>query len=457
MEQIMGMARKMSDGDLADVLSGKNMQVPQFVALSEAMGRKQLRMAMQGAQAQQQVQQPSIKDQMLAETQGMPPMMPMQGAVPAQAMLPEEQGIGALPAPNMEGMAGGGIVAFDDGGDVKNPYSQLEEQAKKDREAALNFLKKSGATVADTLMLAPQAVGSGSSLVARGLRALGVPVPPPPSWSTLEGYGQFGKELDEKEAAAQAEAQAQAQAAAQTADETAAAPQPVPAPQAGPQAGPQPAPQPAAPVQDPVEQEPDRFAQFETSGADLEAALGEQKQQTQGAFLMQIGASLLTSPTIAEGLGKGAQAALPMLVSNQREAKKLQQDSRDFRFNLEKAREAADMGKEELALKYQDTASQIAYRAGVLATKGTERGLSQKNLADMFQRAKTEALKAPGASLKYSQMDDSQKAAFDRSIMDQVMSTVNALTGGGAGTGTPSAGVDRDAIMRELARRGVGE
>jgi len=32
--------------------------------------------------------------------------------------MPEDQGIGQLPAPNMQGMAGGGIVAFDEGGSV---------------------------------------------------------------------------------------------------------------------------------------------------------------------------------------------------------------------------------------------------------------------------------------------------------------------------------------------------
>lgn len=95
MEYFFNLAKKMSDGQLADVLSGKSLNVPQFVAMTEAMGRKQLRQAMQGAQAQQQAQQPSVKDQLLAETAA---------------------GIDQLPAPNMaslgEGHAAGGIIAF---------------------------------------------------------------------------------------------------------------------------------------------------------------------------------------------------------------------------------------------------------------------------------------------------------------------------------------------------------
>jgi hypothetical protein len=61
-------------------------------------------------------EQPKVVDQFLAQM-GNPsqPQMP-----PAQAQpMPEDVGIGALPAPNMQGMAGGGIVAFGDGGEVQ--------------------------------------------------------------------------------------------------------------------------------------------------------------------------------------------------------------------------------------------------------------------------------------------------------------------------------------------------
>jgi hypothetical protein len=109
MYQIMDLARKMSDAQLADVMSGKSMDVPQYVAMTEAMGRKKLRTAMQGAQAQQQAQQPSIKDRMLSEQQ--------QAQQQQMAQAAQMGGIANLPAPNMESvdMAAGGIVAFADG------------------------------------------------------------------------------------------------------------------------------------------------------------------------------------------------------------------------------------------------------------------------------------------------------------------------------------------------------
>jgi gas vesicle protein len=72
------------------------------LAMSESNRRKEMRSAGQGAQGMQE--QPKVVDQMVAE------MAPQQ--------LPEDQGIGQLPAGNMN-FAGGGIIAFADGGDVE--------------------------------------------------------------------------------------------------------------------------------------------------------------------------------------------------------------------------------------------------------------------------------------------------------------------------------------------------
>jgi hypothetical protein len=120
------------------------------MAFAESNMRKEARAAQQ-AQAMGQ-QQPKVVDQDLMEMgqppmppqgmppqgmppQGMPPQgMPPQGMPPqggpqdmppqggpqmAQQQLPENQGIGALPAPNMQRMADGGIAGYgdDDGGE----------------------------------------------------------------------------------------------------------------------------------------------------------------------------------------------------------------------------------------------------------------------------------------------------------------------------------------------------
>jgi hypothetical protein len=80
----------------------KNDPYTMALAMAESNRRKELRAAGQGAQGMQE--QPKIVDQMVAE------MAPQQ--------MPEELGIGQLPAGEM-GFAGGGIVAFADGGDVE--------------------------------------------------------------------------------------------------------------------------------------------------------------------------------------------------------------------------------------------------------------------------------------------------------------------------------------------------
>jgi hypothetical protein len=134
MGQIMALARKMSDMQLADVLSGKSLDVPQYVAMTEAMGRKQLRTAMQGQQAMAQAKQPSIKDKLMADQQAeMMPAVDTMGNVTGYA----EGGLTSLPAPNMDSMdmAAGGIVAFADNPDqpVREgmPATDLTEEEKK--------------------------------------------------------------------------------------------------------------------------------------------------------------------------------------------------------------------------------------------------------------------------------------------------------------------------------------
>jgi hypothetical protein len=80
----------------------KNDPYIMALAMSESNRRKEMRAAGQGGQGMQE--QPKVVDQMVAE------MAPQQ--------LPEEMGIGQLPAGEMN-FAGGGIIAFADGGDVE--------------------------------------------------------------------------------------------------------------------------------------------------------------------------------------------------------------------------------------------------------------------------------------------------------------------------------------------------
>jgi len=147
MQQVVDIARKMSDMQLSDVLAGKSLDVPQYVAMTEAMGRKSLRTAMQGAQAQQQ-KQPSVKDRLMAEeAAAQMPAVDTMGNVTGYAGggaidMNESSGIAGLPASNMDSMdmASGGIVAFQNTGLVededKGYYQRMKERLLKASESS---------------------------------------------------------------------------------------------------------------------------------------------------------------------------------------------------------------------------------------------------------------------------------------------------------------------------------
>lgn len=101
--QITSELASKSDKGLQDYATiNKNDPYLVALALSESNRRKHLRTAALAAQAGQQ--QPKVVDQDIAQM--------------AAPQLPEDSGIAQLPAPNMQGMAGGGIVAFEEGGEV---------------------------------------------------------------------------------------------------------------------------------------------------------------------------------------------------------------------------------------------------------------------------------------------------------------------------------------------------
>jgi hypothetical protein len=106
-----------------------NEDDPIMLSAAQAVHSKHKEFA-EAMMAQQGGQMPPVNQQVVQNMnpapqggQGMPPQgMPPQG-MPPQGMppqgggqLPEQQGIAQLPAPNIQNMAGGGIVAFADGG-----------------------------------------------------------------------------------------------------------------------------------------------------------------------------------------------------------------------------------------------------------------------------------------------------------------------------------------------------
>lgn len=121
--QITTTLRGMSDQQLQQYAAMHKTDPFVFpLAFQESQTRQQMRA---GKMAQMMGQKPPpVVDQDLAKMA--PPQMPQQMA-PQQPQLPEQQGIGALPAQNLEGMADGGIAGYsvvgnDDSG-APNPAS----------------------------------------------------------------------------------------------------------------------------------------------------------------------------------------------------------------------------------------------------------------------------------------------------------------------------------------------
>lgn len=112
-------ALKLPMQELTSIMQGKPSQISQSVAMMAMQKLKATKTAMQGQQAQQQLNKPSVKNQLVQESQ-----------------MPESQGIGQLAAQNMNEVvhaAHGGIIGFsgEDKSDVPYDYSDYYGKRRK--------------------------------------------------------------------------------------------------------------------------------------------------------------------------------------------------------------------------------------------------------------------------------------------------------------------------------------
>lgn len=132
-------ALKLPMQELTSIMQGKPSQISQSVAMMAMQKLKATKTAMQGQQAQQQLNKPSVKDQLVQESQ-----------------MPESQGIGQLAAQNMNEVvrvAQGGIIGFADGTSVSAKYNQALRNSAP--QSAIDYV---GAAAADLASLPGQAV-----------------------------------------------------------------------------------------------------------------------------------------------------------------------------------------------------------------------------------------------------------------------------------------------------------
>jgi hypothetical protein len=352
MQQILERARSMSDSQLADILSGKSMSIPQYVAMTEAMGRKSLRNAMQGAQAMAQGKQPSIKDKMLAED--------------AQEQMAQEAtdmgGIAAIPAPNMESvdMAGGGIVAFDNGGLTEDPLAYLSGldaasmAADTDRVAALKAERKAREAKQQYEFLkdaSPEAAAKMAKADPSLVTPVAVAAPP------VAGKPPIAAAIPAAPAAPKAPV---------TGVGTAPGAQPYAIPSFESLQG---------------KRSEEYLSKLEGLGEKRRAGLAEIKKQGGGEALMNLAAAVMGSPTLAQAAAKGLPMVSSTAAATRREARALESSADEYDLNVAKAREAAEKGDTALALQYTQLANQAKaqndlakYQQGMLGVYGQRAG-----------------------------------------------------------------------------------
>ena len=436
MAQVMSMARKMSDAQLAEVLQGKSLDVPQYVAMTEAMGRKSLRTAMQGQQAMAQAQQPSVKDKLLMGDQPqMPQGMPQQPVMAAEGgLMYDGGGIAELPAPNMDSMsmAGGGIVAFEEGGTAQERRDKdAEEQARKDSEDLKYGWENTKAAARDILTLPGRGLaGAFETAVTRPVRAMGVDMPYLPA----SFYGGDASSLTPHMDTLTRQRQTKASLpASPTAVNTDADTQPGYTPNKELN--------PAAPAGGPTidqinalnarprvgsdntkaglggtdefgsymdmvkKNNADYLSKLEGVGAKQREGLAKLKSQGAGEALMNLSGALFANPTMAMAMGQGASAVAKTAAGSRKEQREVENAANDYDLNLAKAQESAAKGDMEAALKYKQLAQEAKYQQGMLAYHSASLNKPGESMQLL------EAIRKPGESLSdaYARMQTLKK------------------------------------------------
>jgi hypothetical protein len=430
----------MSDSQLADVLAGKSIDVPQYVAMTEAMGRKKLRTAMHGAQAQAQMQQPSVKDKLLAE-EAVSPMMgqPMQGQMPIMAA---EGGLASLPAPNMDtvDMADGGIIAFNGekneqlvpaelteeekkqlaenpymqrvqaigglGGQLKDaltdprnynpidlyqriigqPFSRFVSQSPREQRVAFDKASEARKGERGTFTSTPADVARDKEKTVAARKEDVTDVADKARKDKMKQVGLNAIDLEEARAgnlpafvppvADKKESGAPARVAA---------------------AGPAPADSGMSGLKSYIDaikaNQEDYYKKLEGFGAKEREGLAQLRRQGGGEALMQLAQGVLSKPGLAAGISAGLPGVIQSAAASRKDQREVNALANSYDMNLAKARAADAKGNTEAALKFMNLADDAKYKAADIQYKMAS--LNRDPEAVRYLRA----LAKPGESL----------------------------------------------------------
>jgi hypothetical protein len=172
------------------------------------------------------------------------------------------------------------------------------------------------------------------------------------------------------------------------------------------------------------------LAKLEGIGEKRRAGLAELKKQGGGEALMQMGAGLLSAPTLGQGLAKGLPLVSSTAGATRREARALESSADDYDLNVAKAREAAEKGDTALALQYTQLANQAKaqndlakYQQGMLGVYNQKIGATAGKGATISREA---ALKAYNDMLKSDIRTKKQFPNFESYYQSVSNSTMGA-------------------------------
>jgi hypothetical protein len=463
MNEIMALAKKLTDRELADVLEGKSLAVPQFAAMTEAMGRKSLRTAMQGAQAMAQAKQPSVKDKLLAEA-----------SMPA--------GIDQLPAPNMEpmGMADGGIIAFNGEDNKQLVEPEFGTPEYNEKYGAPGSLKRKFKGVRD-YYASPSATGDfGRNLVntlnAAAPLSFGIGSPSATGQIIPKTGGMFTKAADFGRRLIGTSGTANAVLSDGNALPVPDTMPDVALPKADEKKGPVPSAEQALKggkggaggAQDTglmsyedllKKRSTDYLSKFEGMGDKKRAGLKELKNQMQGQLLLQGASALLGSPTLSQAGAKFGQQAASTVAAGRAEQREVENQADQYDFNIAKAREAAEKGDMQLAMQYAQLANQNKYQMGMLdvykqrnAIMGDAGNFGKVQLG--LKNADAQAFNEAKARFANVPMNKKNQAAFDDYVRRraQQLKMENPLTKQYASLGAGDLGSANFNVVQSLPK-----
>lgn len=358
------------------------------LAFQESQNRQRLRMSQQGAQGMQP--QPKVADQALAQ------MMPQP--------LPEEQGIGALPAQNMQMMADGGIAGYEgydegpsdfgqgpvmmmaEGGVARYQTGGVMGDMPGYTPGATPFMPQAGAPeelpffqrimAGERERVAKMRLGEAQLRIAQGR-------------GTETDYAIMADAQRKADASAPPTRRADYETAQPAAPAAAPAPAEKPAPTVNRGAAPRPATTPSAPAV-PAQTAAQRYAAMQkgmeperakldeglaalgtsmrkTAQGELEdfdkevsergvafkgreerlakreAGLGKQKDELAGLSLLEAGLAIMSTPgSLATAIGKGAQSGLKTYSAGLKDLRAAQEKMDDARDQIEEFRRNED-------------------------------------------------------------------------------------------------------------------